>query len=281
MRSIEKSGYRNRIRSTSEFHEESGLTSADAEKAYWLIREQSGKIAAKSALMRFLKANGFATIRWRVLLAEMRGKGNGIIRRVLRLCRRVQTAASGPHSRAKPHVRQSLCIRRRGDRARGEARGDPVAVRARPCRRTTCRAGDRIRLRRHVLPLVARCCSRHASACNRQQTSRSSWVCGRHLLSVRRAFAVGSQRVTLLMDSDSHSETTRQRIAALLDGRAVDFLFIHRAHSCEGAWQDFRDVLAFCGSRRTYCVPRYVSESGRADKGGRTVLARVHRRARD
>ena len=51
---------------------------------------------------------------------------------------------------------------------------------------------------------------------------------------VRRAFAVGSQRVTLLMDSDSHSETTRQRIAALLDGRAIDFLFIHGDHSREG-----------------------------------------------
>jgi hypothetical protein len=62
---------------------------------------------------------------------------------------------------------------------------------------------------------------------------------------VRRGFAVGSQRVTLLMDSDSHSETTRQRIAALLDGRAVDFLFIHGDHSCEGIWQDFKTYSPF------------------------------------
>jgi cephalosporin hydroxylase len=62
---------------------------------------------------------------------------------------------------------------------------------------------------------------------------------------VRRGFAVGSQRVTLLMDSNSHSKTTRQRIAALLDDRAVDFLFIHGDHSCEGVWQDFKMYSPF------------------------------------
>jgi cephalosporin hydroxylase len=62
---------------------------------------------------------------------------------------------------------------------------------------------------------------------------------------VRRGFAVGSQRVTLLMDSNSHSETTQQRIAALLDGRAVDFLFIDGDHSCEGVWQDFQMYSPF------------------------------------
>ena len=62
---------------------------------------------------------------------------------------------------------------------------------------------------------------------------------------VRRGFAVGSQRVTLLMDNDSHSEITRQRIAALLDGRAVDFLFVHGDHSCEGVWQDFKTYSPF------------------------------------
>jgi len=49
----------------------------------------------------------------------------------------------------------------------------------------------------------------------------------------------------LLMDSDSRSETTRQRIAALLEGRMVDFLFIHGDHSCEGAWQDFKTYSPF------------------------------------
>jgi cephalosporin hydroxylase len=56
---------------------------------------------------------------------------------------------------------------------------------------------------------------------------------------VRRAFAVGSQRVTLLMDSDSHSESTLRRVMALLGGRSVDFLFIDGDHSCDGVWQDF------------------------------------------
>ncbi len=55
-----------------QFHEESALTSADAENAYWFIREQYGKIAAKSAILRFLRANGFATIPWRVLIALVR-----------------------------------------------------------------------------------------------------------------------------------------------------------------------------------------------------------------
>src|SRR5262249_37025427 len=66
---------------------------------------------------------------------------------------------------------------------------------------------------------------------------------------VRRAFAIGSQRITLLMDSDSHNETTRQRIAALLEGRMVDFLFIHGDHSCKGAWQDFKMYSPFVVSR--------------------------------
>jgi len=56
---------------------------------------------------------------------------------------------------------------------------------------------------------------------------------------VRRSFAVGSQRVTLLMDSDSHSESTLRRVMALLDGRPVDFLFIDGDHSHDGVWQDF------------------------------------------
>jgi hypothetical protein len=50
-----------------QFHEELVLTSGDAENAYWLIREFNGKIAAESAMLRFVRANGFATISWRVL----------------------------------------------------------------------------------------------------------------------------------------------------------------------------------------------------------------------
>jgi predicted O-methyltransferase YrrM len=62
---------------------------------------------------------------------------------------------------------------------------------------------------------------------------------------VRKGFAVGSQRITLLMDSDSHSETTRRRVAALLEGRAIDFLFIDGDHSCDGVWQDFKTYSPF------------------------------------
>jgi len=56
---------------------------------------------------------------------------------------------------------------------------------------------------------------------------------------VRRGFALDSQRVRLLMRSDSHSETTRRHVAELLDGRPVEFLFIDGDHSRDGVWQDF------------------------------------------
>ena len=56
---------------------------------------------------------------------------------------------------------------------------------------------------------------------------------------VRRGFAVGAQRVSLLMGRDSHSETTFRRVAALLAGRPVEFLFIDGDHSRDGVWQDF------------------------------------------
>ena len=55
-----------------EFHEELVLTSVHAEKAYWFIREHDGKIAAKSAMLRFVRANGFATIPWHVLIGLIR-----------------------------------------------------------------------------------------------------------------------------------------------------------------------------------------------------------------
>ena len=62
-----------------QFHEELVLTSAHAEKAYWFIREHDGKVAAKSAMLRFVRANGFGTIPWRVLIGGMRGK---LLRRI-------------------------------------------------------------------------------------------------------------------------------------------------------------------------------------------------------
>jgi predicted O-methyltransferase YrrM len=55
----------------------------------------------------------------------------------------------------------------------------------------------------------------------------------------RKGFAVGSQRVELLMGKDSHNKTTRERVTALLAGRPVEFLFIDGDHSHEGVWQDF------------------------------------------
>jgi predicted O-methyltransferase YrrM len=55
----------------------------------------------------------------------------------------------------------------------------------------------------------------------------------------RRGFAVGSQRVSLAMGRDSHSEATRELVAALLDGRPVEFLFIDGDHSHDGVRQDF------------------------------------------
>lgn len=56
---------------------------------------------------------------------------------------------------------------------------------------------------------------------------------------VRRGFAIDSQRVTLLMSSDSHSETTFQRVSTFLGSRSVEFLFIDGDHSHDGVWQDF------------------------------------------
>jgi predicted O-methyltransferase YrrM len=56
---------------------------------------------------------------------------------------------------------------------------------------------------------------------------------------VRRGFATRSQRVSLLMGSDSHNETTFQRAATLLGGRTVEFLFIDGDHSHDGVWHDF------------------------------------------
>jgi predicted O-methyltransferase YrrM len=57
---------------------------------------------------------------------------------------------------------------------------------------------------------------------------------------VRRGFAVGSQRVNLLMGRDSHNETTLQHVATLLEDRPIEFLFIDGDHSHDGVLQDFR-----------------------------------------
>src|SRR5436309_8423398 len=227
-----------------QFHEESVLTSADAEKAYWFIREQYGKNAAKSAMVRFLRANGFAIIRWRVLVAEIRAKGHGMIRRVLRyaaafrqLCRVRSVAQHLTFDKAYAFADVEIGIVQKPE----EIRWLFELVRA-----------ERPRV---VLEIGLDCGGTfflwsRAAAPDAHLLAIDTKPVGRFgiwspLSLVRRGFAVGSQRVTLLMDNDSHSEITRQRIAALLDGRAVDFLFVHGDHSCEGVWQDFKTYSPF------------------------------------
>ena len=227
-----------------QFHEESALTSADAENAYWFIREQYGKIAAKSAILRFLRANGFATIWWRVLIAGLRGKERGIIRRVLRYAaafrqlRRVRTVAQHlTFDKAYAFANAEIGIVQKPE----EIRGLFELVRAeRP--RVVLEIGLNFG-GTFFLWSRAAAPDAHLLAIDTKPVGRLGMWSPFSL--VRRAFAVDSQRVTLLMDSDSHSETTRQRIAALLDGRAVDFLFIHGDHSCEGVWQDFKTYSPF------------------------------------
>ena len=227
-----------------EFHEESVFTGADAENAYSFIREQHGKIAAKSAMVRFLRANGFATIWWRVLLAEMRAKGHGIIRRVLRyaaafkqLCRVRRVAQNLTFDKAYAFAAAEIGIVEN----REEIRWLFEIVRAeRP--RVVLEIGLDFG-GTFFLWSRAAAADAHLVAIDAKPVGPLGMWSPFSL--VRRAFATGSQRVTLLMDSDSHSEATRQRIAALLGGRAVDFLFIHRDHSCEGVWQDFKMYSPF------------------------------------
>jgi predicted O-methyltransferase YrrM len=227
-----------------QFHEESKLTSADADNAYWFIREQYGKTAAKSAMIRFLSANGFVTIRWRMLLAEMRARGQGIIRQVLRYdaafkqLRRVRAIAQNlTFDEAYAFADAEFGIVQKPE----EIRWLFELVRAeRP--RVVLEigldfGGTFFLWSRAAAP------DAHLLAIDIKPVGRlGKWS---SFSLVRRAFAVGSQRVTLLMDSDSHCESTRQRIAALLNGRAVDFLFIHGDHCCEGAWQDFKMYSPF------------------------------------
>ena len=249
-----------------QFHEESVLTSADAENAYEFIREQYGKIAAKSAIVRFLKANGFATIRWRVLLAEMRAKGHGIIRRVLRYAaafrqlHRVRTVAQNlTFDKAYAFADAEFGIVEKPE----EIRWLFELVRAeRP--RVVLEigldfGGTFFLWSRAAAP------DAHLFAIDTKPVGRLGMWSPFSL--VRRGFAVGSQRVTLLMDSDSHSETTRQRIAALLDGSAVDFLFIHGDHSCEGVWQDFKTYSPFVAPGGLIAFPDISQNPAERTKG--------------
>jgi cephalosporin hydroxylase len=227
-----------------QFHEGSVLTSVDAGNAYSFIREQYGKTAAKSAMVRFLKANGFATIRWRVLLAELSAKGHGILRRVLRYAaafrqlRRVRAVARYlTFEKAYSFAEAEIGIAQNPE----EIRWLFELVRAeRP--RVVLEIGLHLG-GTFFLWSRAAAPDAHLIAIDIKPVGRlGMWS---SFSFVRRGFAVGSQRVTLLMDSDSHSEATRQRIAALLDGRAVDFLFIDGDHSCEGVWQDFKMYSPF------------------------------------
>ena len=227
-----------------QFHEESVLTSADAENAYSFIREQYGKIAAKSAMVRFLRANGFAIIRWRVLVAEMRAKGHGTIRRVLRYAaalrqlRRVRAVAQNlTFDNAYTFADAEIGIAQK----REEIRWLFELVRAeRP--RVVLEIGLDLGGTFFMWSRAA-ASDAYLLAIDTKPVGRFGMWSPFSL--VRRGFAVGSQRVTLLMNSDSHDETTRQRIAALLDGRAVDFLFIDGDHSCKGVWQDFETYSPF------------------------------------
>jgi len=230
-----------------EFHEELVLTSAHAEKAYWFIRGQYGKVAAKSAMVRFLRANGFRTIRWRVLIAGLRGKGRGIIRRVLRygtafrqLCRVLTVTKNLTFDKAYAFADAEIGIVEKPEEIRWLF--ELVhAERPRVVLEIGLDFGGTFFLWSRAAAPDA-----HLLAIGSKPVGRLGMWSPFSL--VRRAFAVGSQRITLLMDTDSRSETTRQRIAALLEGRAVDFLFIRGDNSCEEVWQDFKTYSPFVAS---------------------------------
>lgn len=193
---------------------------------------------------RFLRANGFGTTRWRVLLAEVGTKGQRIIRRVLRYAEglrqlfRVRTAPQSlPFDKAYAFAYAEIGIIQKPE----EMRWLFELVRAeRP--RVILEIGLALG-GTFFLWTRAAAPDAHLIAIDSKPVGRlGMWS---PFALIRRAFAVRSQRITLLFDSDSHSEITRQRVANLLDGRQVDLLFIDGDHSRDGVWQDFHMYSPF------------------------------------
>jgi cephalosporin hydroxylase len=63
-----------------------------------------------------------------------------------------------------------------------------------------------------------------------------------------RSFAREAQRVELVA-GDSHDPRTQERVRRLLNGRALDLLFVDGDHSYEGVRQDFTDYSTLVRSR--------------------------------
>lgn len=62
-----------------------------------------------------------------------------------------------------------------------------------------------------------------------------------------RSFARREQRIAL-MRADSHRQATRRRLATVLRGELLDFLFLDGDHSAAGVRQDFEDYAPFVRS---------------------------------
>jgi hypothetical protein len=59
-----------------------------------------------------------------------------------------------------------------------------------------------------------------------------------------RSFAHSQQRISPIR-ADSHQPETQKRLAALLQGEKLDFLFIDGDHTAAGVLQDFEDYAPF------------------------------------